>query len=280
VFPNWKLGGWYNLFTHNFLIYVSGFFQTKYIKRWAKVNNLPPIPKKIGVLHNRHGEHIPVLNAYSKQIFPKPFDWDENVFITGYWFLDEQNDYQPSKELQAFLDAGEPPVYVGFGSMAGKKPERVTRIVIDALQKAYVRGLLASGWGGLAPEDLPDSIMMIDHAPHDWLFPRVSAVVHHGGAGTTAAGLRAGKPTVICPFIVDQPFWGRRVFEMGVGSQPIPQKKLNVDNLASALIEVTSNPSIQQNAQVIGEKIRAEDGVKNAVKIIEEIILKNRKNTS
>lgn len=272
VFPQWKLGGWYNLFTHHFILVVSNYFQRRYHKKWAKDKNLPPLPKKLDILHNRYGKHITVLNAYSEHLMPRPSDWNENVHITGYWFLDEQGDFQPSDELQSFLNAGEPPVYVGFGSMAGKKPERVTRIVIEALQKANVRGILASGWGGLASEELPDSILMIDHAPHDWLFPRVSAVVHHGGAGTTAAGLRAGKPTVICPFLVDQPFWGRLVFEMGVGSKPIPQKKLTVDNLAAAIVEVTNNPSIKLKAEETGKKIRNEDGIKSAIEIIENCV--------
>lgn len=273
VFPTWKLGGWYNVMTHHFLLSVSGFFQRKYIKRWLKENNLPPIPKKLNILHNSRGEHITVLNAYSSHVMTRPSDWDEKVIITGYWFLDELDTFQPPDELLAFLNAGEPPVYVGFGSMAGKKPERVTRIVIEALQRANVRGIIASGWGGLNPQDLPDTIFKIEHAPHDWLFPRVSAVVHHGGAGTTAAGLRAGKPTVICPFIVDQPFWGKRVYELGVGSMPIPQKKLTVENLAAAITEVTTNPAIKQYAEALGEKIRAEDGVGYAVKMVEKLIV-------
>ncbi|MCA9915208.1 MAG: glycosyltransferase, partial [Anaerolineae bacterium] len=116
----------------------------------------------------------------------------------------------------------------------------------------------------------PETIFKLDQAPHDWLFPRMAAVVHHGGAGTTAAGLRAGKPTVITPYFGDQPFWGQRVYELGAGSEPIPQKKLTAEKLAAAIREVTTNPNIQQTAQSIGEKIHTEDGVANAVQFIEE----------
>lgn len=268
IFPSWKLGRRYNKITHDFLLSITTFFLRGYSKKWRKKQQLPAPSKKLSILTDRNGKPIPILNAFSPHVLPKASDWGEHVHVTGYWFLDEENQFEPPDELQTFLDASEPPVYVGFGSMAGKKPERVTRIVIEALQKTNIRGILASGWGGLSPDELPDSIMMIDHAPHDWLFPRVSAVVHHGGAGTTAAGLRAGKPTVICPFLVDQPFWGRRVYELGVGSKPISQKKLTAENLAAAIREVTTNPSIIQKAQEMGENIRAENGVKNAVEII------------
>ncbi len=172
--------------------------------------------------------------------------------------------------MQRFLDAGDPPVYVGFGSMSGRDPQHLTKLVIDALQQAGVRGLIATGWGGLTAADLPETIFKIDSVPHDWLFPRVAAVVHHGGAGTTAAGLRAGRPTVICPFIVDQPFWGRRVHELGAGAAPIPQKQLTAENLAAAIREVTSDPTIHRKAEVLGEQIRQEDGIGIAVNLIEK----------
>ena len=152
--------------------------------------------------------------------------------------------------------------------MAGRDPERLTRIVIGALQQAKVRGILATGWGGLSADDLPETIFKLEQAPHDWLFPQMAAVVHHGGAGTTAAGLRAGCPTVICPFFGDQPFWGQRVRELGVGSEPIPQKKLTIEKLAAAIQTVTTVPTIQQKAERIGKKLRQEEGVARAVALI------------
>jgi sterol 3beta-glucosyltransferase len=169
------------------------------------------------------------------------------------------------------LEEGEAPIYFGFGSMAGRNPERLTRIVIEALKYTNMRGIIASGWGGLKPDDLPKTIFTIEKAPHDWLFPRMAAVVHHGGAGTTAAGLRAGCPTIICPFFGDQPFWGQRVHALGVGSQPIPQKKLTVEKLSITIREVMTNPGIRQNAKELCEKIRKEDGIANTISIIERL---------
>ncbi len=143
----------------------------------------------------------PMLSAYSPSIIPHPADWPESVTVTGYFFLDSQSDWQPSPELKAFLDAGDPPVYFGFGSMAGRNPEQLAKLILEALAKSGQRGLLLTGWGGLRSELVPDNVFVVDCRPHGWLFPRMAAVVHHGGAGTTAEGLRAGVPTVIVPFV-------------------------------------------------------------------------------
>jgi sterol 3beta-glucosyltransferase len=156
--------------------------------------------------------------------------------------------------------------------MAGKNPEKKARIVLDALAKSGQRGLIATGWGGMKTAELPESVFMIDHAPHDWLFPRAVAVVHHGGAGTTAAGLRAGKPTVICPFMGDQPFWGQRVYELGVGTAPIPQQKLNAENLAEAINTAVSDNAMLSRAVQLGEKLSREDGVGQAVKVVGDLL--------
>ena len=270
-FPTWKLGGWYNRLTYRLTLKATALATRKYIKEWRKANNMSP--RKMDLLHNSVGDHIPVLHSFSKHVVPEPGDWPANATATGYWFLGRLGAWQPPDRLQEFLNAGEPPVYVGFGSMAGRHPQRVTRVVIEALQQAKVRGMIASGWGGLEASDLPDSILKIDEAPHDWLFPRMAAVVHHGGAGTTAAGIRAARPTVICPFFGDQPFWGRRIRELGVGSEPIQQKKLTVDNLAAAIREATIDQTIQQNAEALGKEIRGEDGVGKAVAVIEKTLM-------
>ena len=160
--------------------------------------------------------------------------------------------------------------------MAGRNPQRMTEIVVDALQQAKVRGVIVTGWGGLKPSLLPKTIFKIDSVPYDWLFPRVSAVVHHGGAGTTAAGLLAGKPTIVCPFLIDQPYWGERVYALGVGSKPIPQKQLTAEKLADAIRVVTTNPEIRNNAEALGEKLRQEDGIGKAIAIIESIALQRK----
>ncbi|WP_225997522.1 glycosyltransferase [Myceligenerans pegani] len=222
--------------------------------------------------HDAAGRPIPVLHGISPAVVPVPADWPAHAEMTGYWFVDDASDWTPPQELADFLDAGEPPVYVGFGSMAGRDPERITRAVVEALQAAGVRGVIATGWGGLAPGDLPDTVLPLTEAPHDWLFPRVAAVVHHGGAGTTAAALRAGKPSVICPFIIDQFFWGGRVAELGAGSAPVPQKKLTAPRLAAALHEVTTSDAVRNTAAELGRRIAAEDGVGRATARIEAVV--------
>ncbi|MFN2222206.1 MAG: glycosyltransferase, partial [Candidatus Promineifilaceae bacterium] len=233
---------------------------------------LEKFPKGTGLYKTAAGRPIPVMHGFSAQVIPRPADWPDYASIPGYWFLDRKEDWQPSAKLGEFLAAGEAPVYVGFGSMAGKDPARLTEIVIEALLQANVRGILASGWGGLETADLPPSILPIERAPHDWLFPQVSAVVHHGGAGTTAAGLRAGRPTVVCPFMGDQPFWGSRVHALGAGPQPIPQKKLTANGLAAAIKTAVNDDQMRETADTLGKKIRAENGVDTAVALIEQIM--------
>ena len=214
----------------------------------------------------------PSLAAYSPTVIPHPPDWADNVHITGYWFQTDLPEWHPSNDLQAFLDKGEPPVYVGFGSMGGRNPEGLTAIVLRALAKSGRRGLLLTGWGGMKAMSVPDDVFVLNSAPHRWLFPRMAAVVHHGGAGTTAEGLRAGVPTVIVPFVVDQPFWGRRVKDMGVGPEPIPSKKLTADKLATAIQTVTTDSKMKERSDALGKAIRAEDGIGNAVAIIKQYL--------
>lgn len=210
----------------------------------------------------------PMLGAYSPSIIPHPSDWPDSAHVTGYLFLDTQAGWQPSPELTAFLEAGDPPVYVGFGSMAGREPERLAGVALEALAKSGQRGLLLTGWGGLRAGSVPDNVFAVDTAPHHWLFPRMAAVVHHGGAGTTAEGLRAGVPAVTVPFVLDQPFWGARVKALGLGPDPIPQKRLTPDRLANAIRTAVTDSDVKQRASSYGAAIRAEDGVANAVKVI------------
>jgi sterol 3beta-glucosyltransferase len=245
---------------------------TRYFSDWRAEHGLPPIPRGHGILRDGTGRPATFLNAWSEHVAPNPPDWPANVETIGYWFLDSHPDWTPSSDLAAFLDAGPPPVYIGFGSMASRHPERTTRLVLDAVSASGCRAILASGWGGLTPGDLPDGVFRLEDAPHDGLFPRCAAVVHHGGAGTTAAGLRAGRPTVICPFFGDQPFWGRRVHELGAGPEPIPQKTLTAPKLAAAIREATETPSIRDSARDLGRKIRGENGIQRAMHHLNALI--------
>ena len=268
--PPLKLGGWYNKMTYSLITMGYSAYKGMVNTFRTETLGLEKLPRSSTILMKSDGEPTPVMHAFSSQIMPEPKDWPDYATMTGYWFLDASTDWQPPADLVDFLEAGDPPVYVGFGSMAGRDPEGLTKKVIGALQKANVRGLIATGWGGLSTADLPENIFKIESAPHSWLFDRVSAVVHHGGAGTTAAGLRAGRPTVICSFFGDQPFWGEQVYKMGVGPKHIPQKKLTDENLAAAIIEATGNDTMRQKAKAVGEKIRNEDGIASAVRFIEK----------
>jgi len=219
----------------------------------------------------------PVLHGYSKFVLPEPPEWrKKNLHVTGYWQLSTEDDWEPPPGLRQFIEAGEPPVYVGFGSMKGGGEEELTRLVVRALSLVGRRGILLSGWGGLGLTEqgarlpgTPDEVLIVEDAPHQWLFPRVAAAVHHGGAGTTAASLRAGTPTVVVPFFADQTFWGARVAGLGVGPRPISRSKLTVSNLAEAIRYATTDRDVADRARVLGQAIRGEDGVANAVEYID-----------
>ncbi|WP_437344386.1 glycosyltransferase [Mesorhizobium marinum] len=208
------------------------------------------------------------LYAYSPHVLARPRDWGPDVAVTGYWFL-EKGDWTPPVGLAEFLAAGEPPIYVGFGSMPGSDPERLTGLVLDGLRQAGKRGLLATAGGALTTDVSDDRVHVIREAPHDRLFPFVGATLHHGGAGTTGAALRAGKPTAICPFLGDQPFWARRVAALGVGPQPLDKRAMSADDIAAALLAM-DDPGMRSRAADLGRAVRAEDGVSDAVRFIED----------
>jgi sterol 3beta-glucosyltransferase len=268
IFPNVPLGGWYNRATHRFIRAVINRTLRGYVGRFREELGLAPRPG-YDLTTMADGRRIPVLHGHSEAVLPRASDWPDDAHVTGYWFLDADAAWRPPPELAAFLQQGPPPVYVGFGSMAGRDPERLASVVVEALQSAGLRGILATGWGGLKAEDLPDTILRIDHAPHDWLLPKMAAVVHHGGAGTTAAALRAGKPSVIVPFFGDQPFWANRVHALGAATAPLRPGRLKPEALATALTEATTNPRMIDHAAAIARRIESEDGVAKAVVLIE-----------
>lgn len=214
---------------------------------------------------------LPVLYGFSPAVVPPAPDWGPDVHVTGYWLLAAAQSWTPPQPLLDFLDAGPPPVYIGFGSMSNRDPEQTANLILEALQRTRQRAVLFSGWGGLQKEEIPDSIFLSGAVPHTWLFPRMAAVVHHGGAGTTAAGLSAGVPSLIVPFFGDQPYWGRRVRDLGVGPAPLPRKKLNAENLALAIRQAVSDAGMRQRAAELGAKLRAEDGIARAVEIINRL---------
>ena len=207
----------------------------------------------------------PILDAFSEVVVPREACWGAWVHVTGYWFLDTPADWSPPRRLLQFLEAGPPPVFVGFGSMVAGEPHKVTRMVVHALHQAGQRGVIAADMLGPNPATVPDDVLAVEPLPHEWLFPRMAALVHHGGAGTTAAGLRAGCPSVLVPHFADQPFWARRVHQLGGGPRGIPRRQLSADSLARAIRAATSDEQFRHRARALGQQIAGEDGVAHAV---------------
>ncbi|XP_065874532.1 sterol 3-beta-glucosyltransferase UGT80A2 isoform X2 [Euphorbia lathyris] len=203
---------------------------------------------------------------WSPHLVPKPKDWGHKVDVVGFCFLDLASNYEPPEPLMKWLKAGPTPIYIGFGSLPVQEPEKMTQIIVDALEQTGQRGIINKGWGGLGNLAEPkDSIYLLDNCPHDWLFLQCKAVVHHGGAGTTAAGLKASCPTTIVPFFGDQPFWGERVHARGVGPPPIPVDEFSLPKLVDA-INFMLDPEVKERAVELAKAMENEDGVAGAVK--------------
>lgn len=227
--------------------------------------------KRNGFSKNAWGESIPALHAYSPIISPRPGDWPDTTVVTGFWRLDDASGWKPDADFRRFLDAGPAPIYLGFGSMPWGAT-RNTEIITKALKLWGGRVVVGAGWGGIKAEDLPPTVYSISKAPHTELFKHVSGVVHHGGAGTTYAGLFAGRPTFVVPQFFDQPYWGKRVYELGCGPAPVRLRKLTPSILASALEDLATEPSYAAAAMDLRDKLMHEDGTGYAADVIEETI--------
>lgn len=257
----------WNRFSYRFVNRLMAFSAGKHVRETRAAHGLMR-QRRFDLLRTTDGRPLTVLHAHSRSLLPRPIDWGPEAHVTGPWVLDEP-DWTPPERLQGFLASGPAPVYVGFGSMAGKSPDRLTRAVVEGLGRAGLRGVIATGWGGLAPEVLPDSVMAIEAAPHGWLFPRMAAIVHHGGAGTTHAASISGRPQVLVPFFGDQPWWARILHARGLCPRPIPQKKLTADRFAEALREATGSSAMREAALRLGAEVAAETGVARAAELIE-----------
>lgn len=241
------------------------------INRWRqKTLNLPPLPIK-GYFGQLGTRKIPIVNGFSMHVVPRPNDWNEHVHVSGYWFPEDVR-WQPPRDLLAFIEAGSSPVFIGFGSMPIKNPQQTTTTILEALKQSGQRGILHMGWGGIGNQSLPDYVFKIEYAPYNWLFPQMATIIHHGGSGTTAFGLRSGIPACIVPFVFDQFYWGERVAQLGVGYKPIPYKELNAKNLTEAIRFGVGNLQAKQKAFELGQKIRAEKGLENAVNFFEKML--------
>jgi sterol 3beta-glucosyltransferase len=257
----------YNPLTYDWLVRAVTSFMIDPMNAYRREVGLPKLSAG-KVIQALFSGQFPIAMHYSKHLIAPPSDWGANVHVVGAWTLPLQEDWTPPDALSAFLAQGEPPVFIGFGSMPVGHPERMSKTISDALRLAGLRGVLQAGWAGLAHED--EHLITIGDVPHEWLFPRMAAIVHHGGSGTTHAALRAGKPALIVPFSADQPMWGRCIAELGVGVPPIAPKRINVERLAAALRTLTQDTAIRQRAAEMGALLRAEDGLAATCALVEQ----------
>jgi UDP:flavonoid glycosyltransferase YjiC (YdhE family) len=228
------------------------------------------LPPQTVASYLRAYRSVPTIFGFSSQVVPLAPDWDAHVHVGGYWFLEDAENWQPDSELIRFLESDSRPVYIGFGSMPGRHPQAIMNLVGEALKQAGQRAVMIRGWNRSTHLEYdPNRIFLLDSVPHSWLFDRVAAVIHHGGAGTTATGLRAGRPTMVIPHMSDQPFWGRRVHELGAGTRPIPRHKLNAADLAAGIQKLVTDKHMRGTAEVLAESIQREDGVARTVALIE-----------
>lgn len=234
--------------------------------------------KPLGRFHDMRaidGKRPLHLFAISETLVPRPRDWPDYAHMTGPWFLDSEPEWRPSPELAAFLEAGPKPIYVGFGSMPLGQFKNPPGVLLEALRLSGQRAVLARGWGGWSDDALAEAgpnVLVIDGAPHRQLFPLMAGVVHHGGAGTTTAALRAGRPSLVTPLMVDQFFSGHMVARQGAGPQPLPVKQWRADRLAERLIQLTRVSSYTDKARELSQRLALENGPARAVEIVQGLI--------
>ena len=270
--PTHSLGAAFNETSYALAGWLVWESQRRYVSAWrTHVLDLPdtswrgPFGKD-----GAGGSGVPAIYGYSPLIVDRPADWPSTVHVTGYWPLPLAHDWRPPPALERFLEAGEPPVYIGFGSMTPQRAERLTALAVEALRLSEQRGILSSGWGELGSGTLPSSVCAVRDIPHEWLFPRMRAIVHHGGAGTTGAALRSGVPSVVTPLGFDQPYWGRRVVALGVGPEPVSRRRLTASRLAHAIDRAVRDSEMRSRAAALGERLRAERGIDRAIEVIED----------
>ncbi len=218
----------------------------------------------------------PNLYGFSRHVIPDD-DFPPNATTTGWWYLDSRDNYTPPDTLTDFITSGQQPIYLGFGSMVAGDMDAFLHMCVDAIRQAKQRAVILTGWGGMAFKDEfagSDDIIVMESAPHDWLFPQMRALVHHGGAGTTGAAFRSGVPQVVVPFFGDQFMWGKQVAKLGAGPSPVFAKHATRDRLALAIHTAATYPPMAKRAAELGEKVRAENGVERAVRIIEDGVKK------
>jgi sterol 3beta-glucosyltransferase len=269
------------MFSYKIGYLLIGVVEKHLLGDWREAHGMPRRRLTTAPDYTSDGHRVPVIYATSTQVMPRPENWDEHIYQTGFWFDEEEPAWEPPAALTAFLEQGEAPVYIGFGSMRSGDMQRTYAEVLRAVHASGVRAIVNLGWAEDQVRLVSNNrVWFADAIPHSWLFPRVQAVVHHGGCGTTAAGLKAGKPTLIIPFGGDQPYWGNRVAAIGCGPKPIQRTYLTARKLAEALVDLTSDPSYRENARRVAAGIAKEGGVRAAADIAEAEIAAWRKSDS
>lgn len=261
----------YNMLSYDFAHYLRWFSYVRNLNSLRKTHlNLAALsPREYLDLLDR----IPSITLISQHVIPHPEDWPDHHHLTGFLFYDD-DDWRSPADLEEFIHSGETPVYVGFGSIHDHHPNETTGLILDALKYANHRAVLYKGWADLGQYDLPDSVYLLDYAPHRWLFPRMAAVVHHAGAGTSAAALRAGVPAVPIPHFGDQQFWARRLYQMGAGTTPLPRSRLNAVDLAERIARAVQDSQLRSRAADLGARISREDGAGRTVAAINDVLQK------
>jgi sterol 3beta-glucosyltransferase len=250
-----------NLWSHIAVEQVTWQPLRRPVNRWREGLGLNPLPWS--GLYRSIYQSMPVLYGFSPAVVPPPSDWPGQISVTGYWIRKASEDRRPAERIVRFLQAGPAPIYVGFGSRPERQPEALAELVLAASRKAKRRAVLLTGWGGLSTTDSSDDVLVVDDVPHDWLFPQMAAVVHHGGAGTTGTALQSGKASIVVPSFADQFFWAERVAALGAGVN-LPRRKLTTESLAGAIAD-TADADLGRKASALGARLRAENGVERAV---------------
>lgn len=272
--PAHYLGGIYNWLSYLFFDQLFWLSIKEPINQWRKeILNLPPLSYWQGIARWINEKQLPCLYSFSPALLPKPADWSHWVHMTGYWFLQSHQDWQPSKELVEFIASGSPPVYLGFGNKGDWDSDISMRnLLLDALKISGQRGILLVDKDMLNEINLPDEVFAIEWASFDWLFPKMGAVVHHGGCGTVHAAVYAGVPNIIIPYQDDNYFWGDRISKSGLGPKPIKKNQFSAESLANAIKVATTDKTIQSRVAAMSQKIQAENGVQEAVKIFQQYL--------
>ncbi|QHC22968.1 glycosyltransferase [Streptomyces sp. GS7] len=231
---------------------------------------------KLSILSRPDGGPATVLQAFDPGVLPGTPRYPPTTHTTGFWHLPATGDWRMPADLRAFLDAGERPVYIGFGSMAGSRAAAKSRAVLAAVRQSGVRAVIATGWGGVRAPDGEqghgvDKVFFMNEVPHEEVFPHMAAIVHHGGAGTTASALRSGRPQVVCPFTFDQPFWARRMHALGLAPPPLPQYRLTAGRLAASLDRAVHDRELAEAAEQFALRTVTRNGVEKAVEVIETV---------